>query len=120
MSHLTHFNLSDLGEGVPGLPGADRAVDGHPTWNTWQIAETVDGNVTTGVWEVTPGAYRSIKGDSWEFCSILSGVSELIEDGQAPRRIQQGDTFVMQPGFTGVWRVLETTRKLWVTVERSS
>jgi uncharacterized cupin superfamily protein len=59
-------------------------------------------------------AYRSIKGNTWEFCSILSGVSELIEDGKAPVRIQAGDTFVMKPGFTGTWRVIETTRKLWV------
>jgi len=46
---------------------------------------------------------------------ILSGLSELIEDGKSPVRIKAGDSFVMQPGFTGVWRVIETTRKLWVS-----
>ena len=120
MSGLTFFDLAHPGAGEPGQPVPERLVEGHPTWNTWQVAETADGNVSTGIWEVTPGAYRSVKGDTWEFCSILSGVSELIEDGHPPRRIGPGDTFVMNPGFVGVWRVLETTRKLWVIVERST
>ena len=36
----------------------------------------------------------------------------VIEDGAPPRRIQAGDSFVMEPGFKGAGRVLETTRKL--------
>ncbi|RUU02019.1 DUF861 domain-containing protein, partial [Mesorhizobium sp. M7A.T.Ca.TU.009.01.3.2] len=38
-----------------------------------------------------------------------------IEDGFEPRQITAGDAFVMHPGFTGVWKVIETTRKLWVS-----
>ncbi|WJD72190.1 cupin domain-containing protein [Pseudomonas asiatica] len=118
MSGLTFFKLSDPGIGETGAPAADRLVEGAPTWTTWQLDQQSDRNVATGIWEVTPGAYRSVKGTTWEYCHILSGVSELIEDGQLPRRIQAGDSFVMKPGFTGVWKVLETTRKVWVTVEQ--
>ena len=57
---------------------------------------------------------KSIKGGTWEFCYILSGVSEITEDGKPPVRVKAGDSFVMKPDFTGVWRCIETTRKIWV------
>ena len=52
-----------------------------------------------------------------EFCYILSGVSEVTEDGKPPVRVQAGDAFVMKPDFTGVWRCIETTRKIWVVYQ---
>ena len=55
-----------------------------------------------------------IKGGVWEFCHILSGVSELIEDGKAPIRVRAGDSFVMKPDYVGQWRCIETTRKIWL------
>ncbi len=68
-----------------------------------------------GVWESTPGVNRSIKGDTWEFCLILSGVVELTEDGQPPGRpTRPADCFIMKPGYTGTWRTLETVRKVWI------
>jgi len=39
----------------------------------------------------------------------------LTEDGKPTVHLQAGDTFVMKPGFEGTWRVIETTRKLWVS-----
>jgi hypothetical protein len=33
-----------------------------------------DGLVRAGVWESSPGTNRSIKGETWEYCSILAGV----------------------------------------------
>jgi uncharacterized cupin superfamily protein len=41
-------------------------------------------------------------------------VSELIEDGKEPIRIQAGDNFVMKPDYVGKWRCIETTRKIWI------
>ncbi|WP_213881956.1 cupin domain-containing protein [Pseudomonas sp. dw_358] len=115
MSLLTHFNLADLGTPRHGRPAPERLVDGDPQFTTWDIEQTADGVVTSGVWEATPGAYWSIKGETWEFCSILSGVSELTEEGKPPVIIRAGDSFVMKPGYKGIWRILETTRKVWVT-----
>jgi len=115
MSNLRLFDLDNLGTPRDGVPAPGRLVEGDPRFRTWDVSATADGKVQAGVWEATPGAYRSIKGETWEFCTILSGLSELIEDGKSPVRIKAGDSFVMQPGFTGVWRVIETTRKLWVS-----
>lgn len=115
MSQLTRFNLADLGIPRHATLSPERWVEGDPQFSTWDIEKSADGIVTSGVWESTPGAYWSIKGDTWEFCCILSGVSELTEEGKEPVIIRAGDSFVMKPGYKGIWRVLETTRKLWVS-----
>jgi uncharacterized cupin superfamily protein len=31
-----------------------------------------------------------------------------------PRRLSAGDCFVIEPGFTGIWEVVETTTKHYV------
>ena len=114
MSKLTFVDQTNLPEGRKGQPDPDRLVEGNPQFLTWDIAQTNDGVIRSGLWEVTPGAYRSIKGSTFEVCVILSGVSELTEDGGEPRRVVAGDIFVMHPGFVGTWRAIETTRKLWI------
>jgi uncharacterized cupin superfamily protein len=118
MSNLIKFDKESLGEGKPGKPIAGREVEGNPLFTNWRVDDAGDG-VKAGVWEVTPGAYRAIKGTTWEFCSILSGVSEITEDGREAVVMRAGDAFVMKPGFTGVWRCIETTRKIWVVRERT-
>jgi uncharacterized cupin superfamily protein len=115
MSNLTFVDQNNLPTPRKGQPAPDRLIEGNPQFLSWDIAQTADGVVRSGVWEATPGAYRSIKGETFEVCVILSGVSELTEDGCEPRRIVAGDSFVMHPGFVGTWKVIETTRKLWVS-----
>jgi uncharacterized cupin superfamily protein len=114
VSNLTFFKLEDLGCGRQSGPLPERLIAGKPVFTSWDVEKSPDGKVRTGVWETTPGTYRSIKGGVWEFCCILSGVSELVEEGKEPVRIEAGDAFVMNPDFVGVWRCIETTRKIWV------
>jgi uncharacterized cupin superfamily protein len=66
-----------------------------------------------GIWQSTPGTWR-IAYDEWEYCRILEGTSILTEDGGAPFTVTAGDSFVIRPGFTGTWEVVETTRKDYV------
>ena len=75
-----------------------------------------DGHIQTGVWEATPGTTRSRKGETFEFCCIISGVVEITEDGGEPRIYRAGDAFVMKPGFVGTWKTIETVRKYFVIV----
>ncbi|MBH0237890.1 cupin domain-containing protein [Methylobrevis albus] len=106
----------DLAAVVPedGAPDPEKVVKGEPRTRTWNVEETPDGKVFSGVWEATPGIWR-VSYDEWEFCSILAGISLLHEDGvDAPHRLSAGDSFVIRPGFTGLWEVVETTRKLYV------
>lgn len=93
----------------------DRLISGDPLFKTWAQDVSRD-NVRTGVWEATPGETRSIKGQSFEFCFILSGLVEIVEEGGEAHRFGAGEAFVMKPGFVGVWRTLETARKIYVIV----
>ena len=93
-------------------PPADRVVSGSPVHRTWNVED--DGNgLFAGTWESTPGAWR-VAYTEWEFCHIVSGVSILAADGGEPVTVRAGDDFVIRPGFTGVWTVVETTRKTYV------
>lgn len=114
MSNLTFFKFDDLGPARAGAPLAERLMEGNPQFKNWDVDRSDDEKARAGVWETTPGTYRSVKGGTWEFCYILSGLSEITEDGKPPVRVQAGDAFVMRPDFTGVWRCVETTRKIWV------
>ncbi|RIY02623.1 cupin domain-containing protein [Aureimonas flava] len=99
------------------LPLPERLIAGSPAFKTWALDESREGKVRTGVWEATPGETHSIKGTTFEFCHILSGVVEIDERGGATRTFRAGDSFVLKPGFVGVWRTLETVRKIFVCVE---
>ena len=107
------FDLAGI-EPEDAAPPPERVVKGDPRTRTWSVEETPDGKVFAGVWEATPGAWR-IAYDEWEFCTIQHGISIVHEDGaETPHVLREGDSFVIRPGFTGLWEVVETTRKLYV------
>ena len=97
-------------------PAPDRLISGNPQLKTWAQDEAHGELVHTGVWEATPGVTRSIKGQTFEFCHILSGVVEITPEGGQPVVYKGGDSFVMKPGFVGIWKTIETVRKIYVTV----
>ncbi|WP_145717483.1 cupin domain-containing protein [Mesorhizobium tianshanense] len=94
----------------------ERLIAGNPAFKTWAQDVAKSDLVHTGVWETTPGETRSIKGDTFEFCHILSGVIEITPGAGETVVHRPGDSFVMKPGFTGVWKTIETVRKIYVTV----
>jgi len=64
----------------------ERRIEGIPEYKTWELdtamAEAAKwGKIRTGVWEATPGKTVSKKGETFEFCHILSGKCEIGEDG---------------------------------------
>lgn len=58
-------------------PLPERLISGNPAFKTWAQDVARGEMIHTGVWEATPGETRSIKGETFEFCHILSGVVEL-------------------------------------------
>jgi len=99
--------------GTPDIerPAPDRLIAGDPVHTSW-VLEDRDG-LYCGLWESTPGTWR-VSYDEWEYCHILSGISILTEDKGAPVTLRKGDSFVLRPGFRGIWQVVETTRKDFV------
>jgi uncharacterized cupin superfamily protein len=56
-----------------------------------------------------------VRYDEWEFCHMLEGVCELVpDDGGDAKRFGAGDSFVIEPGFVGVWRVIAPMKKRFV------
>ena len=104
----------DVSAVVPetSVPDAGRIISGEPVHRTWNIEDDGQG-LYAGIWESTPGAWR-IAYTEWEFCHILTGISELTEDGGETRTYRAGDSFLIRPGFKGIWSVVETTRKHYV------
>lgn len=92
-------------------PAPEKVISGDPVFTTWN-AEERDG-LYCGIWQATPGKWR-ISYDEWEFCHILDGVSVIAEDGGDAVTVKAGDSFILRPGFTGTWEVIETTRKDYV------
>lgn len=105
------FPVTVQGEPEVSRPDPTRLVSGDPVHRTWNLEER-DG-LYAGIWESTPGAWR-IAYDEWEYCRILSGRSVLRPDDGAPFEVGPGDSFVIRPGFAGIWEVLATTRKDYV------
>ncbi|WP_330647190.1 cupin domain-containing protein [Thioclava sp. FTW29] len=97
----------------------ERLIEGQPQYKTWELdaalAEAAKwGKIRTGIWEATPGKTVSMKGDTFEFCHILSGRCLISEEGGASHEFAAGDSFILKPGFVGTWQTLETLRKIFV------
>ena len=106
------ITITGQGEALREPVAADRVIEGSPMTETINQYER-DEHTFVGEWAATAGAWR-VSYDEWEFCHILSGVCELVPDGGEARRYVAGDSFVIEPGFSGVWRVLEPMRKRYV------
>lgn len=100
-------------EGTPEMsrPDPARLIDGDPEHRTWLTDEAP--GLWCGVWQSTPGTWRVIY-DEWEYFRLTEGISILTPEDGAPIRLVAGDAWVIRPGFTGTWQVVETTTKDFV------
>jgi hypothetical protein len=89
-----------------------RLIEGAPMTRT-RIDYQQGESVFVGEWGSEVGAWR-VAYDEWEYCTMREGACELTPDGGAPQRFTAGDSFVIEPGFKGVWRVLQPMRKTFV------
>ena len=94
----------------------ERLISGDPQFKSWPQDADMDGRINTGVWEATAGVTHSIKADIYEFCYLLAGEIELTPKGGEPVTYVAGDSFVLKPGWVGIWKTIETVRKIYVTV----
>lgn len=101
------------GEPERGAPLPERVINGSPAFETWSTYESADGKYFAGLWRATEGSWRIVYTE-WEYCEILEGTSIVTSvDGNA-RTFKTGDRFVLEPGFEGIWQVVETTLKRYV------
>jgi uncharacterized cupin superfamily protein len=96
---------------------ADKLLSGAPVTRTWVHYEEPGGKLAAGQWEATIGKWR-IEYAEWEYVVMISGRCVVSGDDGSVIHAGPGDCFVIEPGFTGAWEVLETMRKHWVIEER--
>ena len=92
-------------------PAAEKLISGDPVFTTWNLEEK-DG-LYAGIWQSTVGKWH-VSYDEWEYCRLLKGVSILTDAEGQETRLTAGDSFIIRPGFSGTWEVVETTRKDYV------
>ncbi|GGE16096.1 hypothetical protein SAMN05421774_104205 [Gemmobacter megaterium] len=92
-------------------PDPSRLVAGDPVHTTWNVEER--GALFAGIWQSTPGKWR-VAYDEWEYVHILSGHSVLTDDQGSETVLKTGDRWIIRPGFSGTWEVIETTVKDYV------
>lgn len=96
---------------VTERPDPAKVVEGDPIHTTWNL-EDRDG-LYCGIWQSTPGAWR-VSYTEWEYVHIREGVSVLSDTAGNAVTLRAGDSFVIRPGFKGIWKVVETTVKDYV------
>ncbi len=92
-------------------PAPEKLIAGDPVFTTWNIEER-DG-LYAGIWQATPGKWR-ISYDEWEYFRMIAGVSVITGDDGTAVTLRAGDSYVIRPGFSGTWDVVETTIKDYV------
>lgn len=92
-------------------PDPMKVISGDPVHTTWSIEEQ-DG-LYCGLWQSTPGKWR-VHYDEWEYVHILEGHSVLTGADGTVTHLRAGDSWIIRPGFTGTWEVVETTLKDYV------
>ncbi len=110
MSLLVRMNR-DAVEPEVSHPEAGTVVSGNPVHTTWNIEER--GGLFSGLWQATPGKWR-VNYDEWEYIRILEGVSVLTDAEGHATTLRAGDSYIIRPGFSGTWEVIETTLKDYV------
>jgi len=92
-------------------PDPALVVSGDPVHTTWNSDEAE--GLYAGLWQSTPGAWK-VSYDEWEYIRIHSGHSVLTDEHGTRTELRAGDSWVIRPGYKGVWEVLETTLKDYV------
>lgn len=88
----------------------DRVIEGNPQHQT---TVHFDKGVLAGTWTSTPGKWHAFT-DRDEFCYIIAGHCQLIDQDGTVQDFRAGDAFLIPNGFRGYWNVIETTTKHFV------
>lgn len=91
------------------------SVEGDQQEAARTLFQSEDGSLEIGIWECTPGRFTADRTDSSETCHIIAGRVEMRRADGETRVLGPGDLLVLPQGWKGEWRILETTRKLYVT-----
>ncbi len=104
-------------EAAPAEPIApEKLLAGNPLTRLWVHYDNPDQKISAGEWESSAGKWR-VAYTEWEYVYVISGRCRITGDDGRLITAGPGDSFVIEPGFTGSWEVTEPMRKSWVVKE---
>jgi uncharacterized protein len=110
------FDAAELASQALSVKGLrDPAFEGEPVESLHRFFE--DGTTIVGVWECTPGRYPARKRGRHSIMYVLSGRATVTDADGTAHELTPGVAFVEPDGWSGVWHVHETLRKLYVISE---
>jgi len=74
---------------------------------------TADGSYTVGVWEAQPYTDQIDGYPGNEFCTVVRGAVTLTAHDRQAQTFRAGDSFTIEAGCTGQWRVDEPFLKFF-------
>lgn len=86
---------------------------GDPREREYIYLAAPDGSYTVGVWEAQPYTERIDAYPGHEFCTVLRGAVTLTAEGAEPQTFRTGDSFTIEAGWAGQWRVDEPFLKFF-------
>lgn len=83
-------------------------------------SQSFPGNAATraGAWQCTPGDWRRQILQA-EFCTILEGRAVFEPDVGEPVTLTAGQSFYFPANSTGVWRIEETLKKVFILFDET-
>ncbi|HTY73726.1 MAG TPA: cupin domain-containing protein [Actinomycetes bacterium] len=68
---------------------------------------------SAGIWECTAGPSRWLL-ETHEFIQLVAGSMTVTPDGGEPLKVGTGDCAFFPKGWSGIWDIHETLRKVYV------
>jgi len=95
----------------PEISRPATVISGDPVHTTWNLEHR--DNLYAGLWHSTVGEWACTYTE-WEYVHILEGHSVLTDQFGVAVDLKAGDSYVIRPGFAGIWRVVTDTLKDYV------
>lgn len=98
------MSLTVRGPRTPSLAGGP--VESVHEWHN-------DGQARTGVWECTPGSFESARDGDTEVMHFVAGEATITSADGTSCEIRPGSVIVAPDGWSGVWDIRQTVRKVY-------
>jgi len=95
---------------------ADKMISGSPSQAVWNAYTDPTEAFSAGIWQGDVAKWR-VSYTEDEFCFLINGRVELINQDGTAQQFSAGDGFVIPAGFEGTWENLEPTAKYYAIME---
>ena len=116
MHRIAHVHpLEKAGDGAPADAAPERVLAGSGFARAWNAFTDASGRFHAGLWTHGPGVL-AVDYTEAELCVILEGRVRLASDAGCVE-YEEGDAFVIAPGFRGTWESVGRVTKAYAILE---